>query len=84
MSNVFDPIIERYVSILKVDAKCDPDNPTLSHHLVWMLIEIKNSTTMSETKKHRWLGYVQGCMVFKGLITVDNERELTRGIFNGK
>ena len=79
-------LIERYIFVLQcndkyVDLGVDK---TSDKHLVWMLNEIKNSTTQSETKKHRWLGYVQGIMVAKGYLSVDSERDLTRNVFNGK
>ena len=52
-------------------------------HLLWMLHELTNNTEQSETKKHRWLGYVQGVMTVKSYITVLEEREFTRSILNG-
>ena len=73
----------RYLRLLNVEPKNNTDAPTSEQHLAWMLVEL-GSTEMSETKKHRWLGYIQGCMVMKNLITVQEERDLTRGIFNGK
>jgi hypothetical protein len=60
-----------------------PGNETSYIHLVWMLDEIKNNDTMSITKKHRWLGYVQGIMVVLKLISVSDERDNTRDILNG-
>jgi len=39
---------------------------------------------MSETKKHRWLGFIQGCMIKDGFIKLTEERERTRPILNGK
>jgi hypothetical protein len=79
-------LIERYIFVLQcndkyVDLGVDK---TSDKHLVWMLNEIKNNITQSETKKHRWLGYVQGIMVAKGYLSVDSERDLTRNVFNGK
>jgi hypothetical protein len=53
------------------------------NHLNWMLRKIQYDDSMSTTKKHRWLGYVQGLMVVEGILTVDEEREFTRPIFNG-
>ncbi|WQN06691.1 hypothetical protein [Escherichia phage vB-Eco-KMB37] len=49
-----------------------------------MLNEIQDGCNdMSETKRHRWLGYIQGVMIMKNLITVDDERNATRPVFNG-
>ncbi|AQW88983.1 hypothetical protein FDH34_gp462 [Serratia phage BF] len=84
MSNSFyEDLRFRYIEVLDCQAYCNPDEPTSNKHLVWMLLELSNPN-MSETKKHRWLGYIQGCMVSKGLINVQEERELTRDVFQGK
>lgn len=48
-----------------------------------MLQQISEDLTMSETKRHRWLGYIQGILVMKGVFTVEEEREYTRPLFNG-
>lgn len=53
-------------------------------HLMWMLCELLENRDQSETKKHRWLGFIQGVMICKGYLTVTEERELTRPILNGK
>lgn len=78
----YPEICDRYTAILlkqPADAK-----ETGASHLLWMLSELQNDYSgMSETKRHRWLGYIQGVMVMKGLITVDDERTVTRPIFNG-
>jgi hypothetical protein len=49
-----------------------------------MLYEIRLDRYMTHTKKTRWLGYVQGCLVKDGLISVEDERNETRKIFNGR
>lgn len=88
-------IITRYKQILatQIDLKIPntiytlvpiPNDETNDIHLSWMLNQIRYNTTQSETKKHRWLGYVQGVMICKGYLNVSIERELTRNIFNGK
>lgn len=79
----YDDLRTRYINLLDVEPICNPEKPTEPSHLVWMLMEL-TSSTMTETKKHRWLGYIQGVMTSKGLITVQAERDLTRDIFNGK
>jgi hypothetical protein len=53
-------------------------------HLAWMLTKIINDTSMSETKTHRWLGFIQGCLIKDELLTVSEQREMTRSIFNGE
>ena len=45
--------------------------------------EIAGNDTQSITKKHRWLGFVQGIPIAKKLTTVDTERDFTRDLFNG-
>lgn len=85
------PIIERYVSIITQEAgwhhvvKIEPmeGDETNDIHLIWMLTELLCNEEQSYSKKHRWLGYVQGVMTMKGYINVLNERELTRPILNG-
>lgn len=76
-------IIDRYFGVLNTPAVCTPDTPTEDSHLVWMLKEILFNPLQSTTKKHRWLGYVQGVMVMKGYLTVQEERDNTREILNG-
>lgn len=56
---------------------------TTREHLLWMLNEIENNKEQSLTKKHRWLGYVQGIIIAEKLTTVSEEREFTRPLFDG-
>lgn len=78
----YPEICDRYETIL-LKQPADAGE-TGASHLLWMLKELQdNYNGMSETKRHRWLGYVQGVMVMKKLITVDDERTATRPIFNG-
>jgi len=68
-------------SVLSIEQKQgDETNPV---HLIWMLQQIKDNSEMSQTKRHRWLGYIQGVLVMKGVFNVEEEREYTRPIFNG-
>ena len=68
-------------SVLSVEQK--PGDETNPVHLIWMLQQIKDNPEMSQTKRHRWLGYIQGVLVMKGVFNVEEEREYTRPIFNG-
>lgn len=83
----YPKIIQRYHDML---TGCEnkgrfPESPYLSHgHLLKMLDEIKNNSTQSPTKKHRWLGYVQHALIVAGITSVDAERDFTRDIFNGQ
>ncbi|MFS1428068.1 hypothetical protein LMH73_013140 [Vibrio splendidus] len=67
---------------------CNSDKPTDCEHLAWMLLVIASKEEVdmehSDEKMNRWLGYVQGVMVMKGMLNVDSERKRTRTIFNGK
>lgn len=54
------------------------------NHLCWMLDKIIGDSSMSDIKKNRWLGYVQGCLTKDDQLNVDEERDRTRQIFNGK
>ena len=84
-------IIERYVSIITQEAgwqdiiKIEPTegDETNDIHLIWMLTELLCNEEQSYSKKHRWLGYIQGVMTAKGYINVLEERELTRSFLNG-
>lgn len=86
-----DTIITRYINLLMYklgDSKIVVTEPkegdeTNDVHLLWMLKQIRYNESQSETKKHRWLGFVQGVMVSKGYLTVAEERGLTRPILNG-
>ena len=85
----YPELIGRYCGIVlarypRAEPHCQPDYPTSAPHLLWMLNELQTSSTMSLTKKHRWLGYIQGILVSNGWITVQEERDLTRDIFNGE
>lgn len=68
-------------SVLSIEQK--PGDETNPVHLIWMLQQIKDNSEMSQTKRHRWLGYIQGVLVMKGVFNVEEEREYTRPIFNG-
>lgn len=88
-------ILKRYKQILKQEIAASgshaiqlieamPGQETHDVHLLWMIREIKENKHQTLTKKHRWLGYIQGVMTSKGYITVAEERELTRDILNGR
>lgn len=85
----YPEILDRYIDILlqrdpKVHVCPNPEEPTSDGHLLWMINELETSRDMSNTKKHRWLGYIQGVLVTRGILNVNEERDLTRKIFNGK
>lgn len=85
------PIVVRYQQILfdKIEDDenfryvPDDEDQTSDKHLLWMLYQIKFNVDQSLTKKHRWLGFIQGIMTSRGYINVNEERNLTRDILNG-
>lgn len=78
----FDHICFQYDRLL--ERATLPDKKYQSkEHLQWMLVQIRTDKTQSITKKHRWLGYVQGILTSHGIIDVDIERDSTRSVFNG-
>ena len=83
-----DKIIYRYHDML-VAQNCDYKpiqdkygDQMGGDHLLWMLDTIQYGS-LSATKQHRWLGYVQGILIATGITTVAAERDATRGLFNG-
>lgn len=86
-----DVILTRYINLLYyrlgrtdlVISEPLEGDETNDIHLLWMLKQIRYNETQSETKKHRWLGFVQGVMISKGYLTVAEERNLTRPILDG-
>lgn len=69
---------------LNVYPKQNKEGSTEHSHLLWMLNQILENEDQSITKKHRWLGFIQGCMVCDGLLSIENERNETRSLLNGK
>lgn len=84
-------ILDRYNQILISNShetavyKIEPifGDETNVKHLLWMLQEIETNKDQSLTKKHRWLGFIQGVVIAKGWATVSEERDATRSLFNG-
>lgn len=56
----------------------------LPNHLYWMLDCVEKNSLSSETKFHRWLGFVQGVLCYVEVLSVNQERGRTRYIFNGE
>ena len=83
MSDEISKVAQRYIDSFNVAPARNPSGSTTLSHLMWMLYEVKKEE-MSDTKRSRWLGFVQGCLVKDGIISIQKERDETRGIFNGK
>lgn len=88
--NFFNPdivVAKRYVDMLTTlgfQSHRSENGSTNMNHIMWMLYQIINDSSMSHTKRHRWLGFIQGVLVMNGLLNVETERNNTREIFNGK
>lgn len=77
------PILDRYDSILarlSPAVRQEPDPGTAPHHLRWMVRVLlhPNGERLTPLKMHRWLGFIQGTMISHGVLSVPEERELTR------
>lgn len=79
----YPELLERYREILIATADWFGPEKAGRTHLLWMLDELESRHEQSLTKKHRWLGYIQGVMTDRQLIDVDEERDHTRPIFMG-
>lgn len=78
-------ILKRYRALIKEKGGALPATPYLNaEHLLGMLETLENDLLQRQSKKHRWLGYIQGILCAYGLTTVDAERDFTRKIFNGR
>ena len=79
-----EELLIRYRTILNSVTNELPDKEYISkEHLFWMLEEIEYNEEQSLTKKHRWLGYIQGILIAFGILDVDEERNITRPLLNG-
>lgn len=79
----YDNLLDRYDHYLSEDTKLPETGYQSASHLRGMITQLRYDTSQSLTKKHRWLGYIQGVMCAHGLIDVDTERDWTRGLFRG-
>ena len=74
----YPELITRYRTMAE---SCGPSEETV--HLLDMLNTLEHSSEQSLTKKHRWLGWIQGELIHLGATTVQAERDFTRDIFKG-
>jgi len=49
------------------------------NHMIWMVDQIQKGKITGE-KAHRWIGFVQGVLVSRGVTSVDQEANRVRGI----
>lgn len=83
----FEIVASKYICLLRdrgIVAAQDPNGTTEYSHLLWMLQVIAYDQSLPETKRNRWLGFVQGVLVCKGDIEIKAERDSTREIFKGE
>lgn len=84
--NVHPDILKRYENAINDQMvtvpRCEPDPGTSLAHLLWMLGELR--TDMPADKAGRWLGFIQGCLVMRGLASVQAERDFTRPYFTAR
>jgi hypothetical protein len=81
-----EKISKNYINLLEelgYKSKNVPDGSTDISHLLWMLYELNINFEMSLTKKHRWLGFIQGCLIKDEIINLKKERKRTRSILKG-
>jgi len=96
MPNVCDPEIDTcaakraaHIAVLEglyipqEDDSSFPDK-TSYQHLKWMADAIRNTPSMPIDKIARWVGFIQGVLACRGIISVDAERDRTRPIFTGQ
>lgn len=80
-------LFERYLQITRESSRAEETdslpNETTSLHLTWMCCRaLENLNAWPEDKLSRWLGYIQGVLAVRGLIDVQEERELSRPLFH--
>jgi hypothetical protein len=75
-------IFKRYIAILKEADPGDRGDKTSPGHLISLCEQAIKRPDAPDDKVSRWLGFVQGVMAVKGLISVDEERDLTRPLFH--
>lgn len=66
-------VLERYAATLDI---CDPG-------LLSFMDELADGcrSSMPICKANRWLGYIQGVLIERGHLTVEEERDATRPLF---
>ena len=77
---IHEDVVHRYVKIVEKHPKGDFPEMTGPEHLMWMLDQI-HTCVVGGDKAHRWLGFVQGILISRGLASVNEERDFTRPYF---
>lgn len=83
-----DLLLERYEGIIEaaigssLPEMASPEGTDL-RHLHWMCSQMRSRMdSVPVDKASRWLGFIQGCLVMHGLISVEMERDFSRPIFH--
>lgn len=90
-----DPLLNRealrvlYARYETIIAKAGPDKTGFANgrlslsNLAWMCrTALEQMDSLPIDKTNRWLGFVQGCLAMRGLIDVDEERNVSRPLFH--
>jgi len=83
VNGIAPEVLRRYETMIEAQGirwpECVPDPGTDLAHLTWMLAQMYGG--MDTDKANRWLGFIQGCLISRGLTTVTEERDFTRPFF---
>ena len=72
----------RYLTVLEAN-KLEDGDETSAANLAWMCrTAIEGNMTLPLDKLSRWLGFVQGVMAVRGMISVEGERDFSRPLFH--
>ena len=86
--------VDRYIQMIEAkgvkaeNCTVDGKDPTSLAHALWMCKELQKKiepykgSGFSVDKFSRWLGFIQAILIFRGLTTVNAERDVTRSWFN--
>ena len=76
---VLDRIVFLIRSLFKTSEgiRCDLDNPTSPHHLLWVCNQIPAADL---NKKTQWLSFLLAVMIINGLVDIENEREIIKQV----
>ena len=60
----------------------DVQKEVTSANLAWMLRHLEDNPNMPIDKQGRWIGFVQGVLAVRNVLSVAAERDRTRGAFH--
>lgn len=70
-------LLERGARPVISEGGCD------ENHLLWMCEQAQSHLTdWPLDKTSRWLGFIQGCLTVRGVLSVQEEREFSRPLFH--